>query len=145
VRGATFLVMASEQEQRVAAYALALDERDRVLLVLAGPEDSDRWFLPGGGVEFGEDPEVGLRREVMEETGQELGELALRAVLSDTSRVKGRELHSIRIIYDAVIESHRDVRPEVDGSTVAADWVPLREALGLKLAPFVRLCLSGMT
>ena len=51
------------------------DIRDRVLLVKASPEDSGRWFLPGGGVRFGEDPEAGLRREVEEETGFRLARI----------------------------------------------------------------------
>ena len=34
-----------------------------------------KWDLPGGLLEEGETPEDGLRREVMEETGLEIGEL----------------------------------------------------------------------
>jgi len=130
------------QQQRVAAYAVVVDEHDRVLLVLSGPDDGDRWFLPGGGVEFGEDPETGLRREVTEETGQVVEELALRHVMSDVGRAGDRDLHSIRIIYDARITPGRDLRDEVDGSSVRASWVPLRDAPDLELAPFVRVCLD---
>jgi ADP-ribose pyrophosphatase YjhB (NUDIX family) len=46
---------------------VVLDERDRVLLVRRS--DSGRWALVSGIVEPGEDPAVGLRREVAEETG----------------------------------------------------------------------------
>ena len=56
--------------QRVAAYGLALD-RGRVLLVRASalPNVPSTWFLPGGGIEFGEAPDVALQREVTGETG----------------------------------------------------------------------------
>ncbi|MET1060264.1 MAG: NUDIX domain-containing protein [Nocardioides sp.] len=130
------------EQQRVAAYAVVTDEHDRVLLVLSGPDDGDRWFLPGGGVEFGEDPEAALRREVMEETGQQVDGLTLRHVLSDVDSAADRELHSIRIIYDARVTPGRELRDEVDGSSVRASWVPLRDAPDLELAPFVRVCLD---
>jgi 8-oxo-dGTP diphosphatase len=136
-------VSESPRRQRIAAYALVTDDRDRVLLVLSGPETDDLWFLPGGGVEFGEDPLDGVRREVMEETGQPVGSLRLRSVLSDTSRRPEHELHSVRIIYDGQVDPDGDLRHEVDGTTVLARWVPRREALGLRLAPFVRRCLEG--
>jgi 8-oxo-dGTP pyrophosphatase MutT (NUDIX family) len=56
---------------RRAARALVLDPGDRILLVLfRSPETGEEWWAtPGGGLEPGEAPEVGLRRELAEETG----------------------------------------------------------------------------
>jgi 8-oxo-dGTP pyrophosphatase MutT (NUDIX family) len=58
---------------------LLLDPTDRVLLQAfvdpevrrpgAAPTDAPAWFPPGGGLEAGEDPAVGLARELREETG----------------------------------------------------------------------------
>lgn len=135
--------MAPEQAQRVAAYALVFDERGRVLLVLAGPADSNMWYLPGGGVDFGEDPQEGVRREVTEETGQVVDQLTLWRVLSDTVRVASGRVHNVRIIYRAHVEQGIELRAEIGGSTVGAQWVPLPEALDLKLAPFARECLAS--
>ena len=139
----TVVVMVAKKEQRVAAYAVVVED-ERVLLVLAGVASSGRWFLPGGGIEFGEDPEDAVRREVLEETGQEVEGLALCSVLSDSGPVEGRELHSVRIIYRAAVRGGRDLRHEANGSTVQAKWVPLAEVMGLQLAPFVRECLTGL-
>ena len=47
--------------------AVVLDDADRVLLVRRS--DSGRWALVSGILEPGEDPAVGLTREVTEETG----------------------------------------------------------------------------
>lgn len=44
------------------------DDRPRVLLLLPRG-DRDRWGLPGGGIEPGEDHETAAVREVREETG----------------------------------------------------------------------------
>ena len=56
--------------QRVAAYALILRD-DRILLTrLASRISADeKWHLPGGGLDHGENPRDALVREIREETG----------------------------------------------------------------------------
>lgn len=53
------------RRQRLAAYAWC-EDGDRVLLcrIAPGEADSGRWTLPGGGLEFGEDPADGVLREL---------------------------------------------------------------------------------
>lgn len=51
--------------------------------------DNDCWCFPGGSIELGENLEETARREVLEETGLELGDLKLFGVFS------GKELHYI--------------------------------------------------
>ncbi|WP_209329045.1 NUDIX domain-containing protein [Lunatimonas salinarum] len=58
---------------RVSVKALVMEGENRFLLVR---EDNGFWELPGGGLDFGEDPEQGLRREVSEEMGLEIAFLA---------------------------------------------------------------------
>ena len=58
--------------QRVAAYVVAADARGRVLLTrfeLPGHPGSGAWTLPGGGMEWGEQPHATALRELKEETG----------------------------------------------------------------------------
>jgi ADP-ribose pyrophosphatase YjhB (NUDIX family) len=54
---------------RQAARALLLDPADHVLLVRFEFPTASIWALPGGGLDDGETPEVGLRRELHEELG----------------------------------------------------------------------------
>lgn len=58
---------------RRAVRALLLDPEERLLLLCghdpSNPGRSTFWFTVGGGLEPGEDPEVGLRREIFEEVG----------------------------------------------------------------------------
>jgi 8-oxo-dGTP pyrophosphatase MutT (NUDIX family) len=59
---------------RRAAYALIRDDAGRFLAVRANPG----LFLPGGGCEPGEPPELALTREIREEIGHEVSALLHR-------------------------------------------------------------------
>ena len=67
--------MTEHFEPRQAVRALLVAEPEqRVLLIHTLVPDTNRliWLAPGGGLEPGEAPEVGLVREVLEETGLEI-------------------------------------------------------------------------
>ncbi|HEX6271208.1 MAG TPA: NUDIX hydrolase [Anaerolineales bacterium] len=54
---------------RVAVAAIIFDDKGFLLLCEHTYRKFHPWGLPGGGLEHGEDPEDGVRREVREETG----------------------------------------------------------------------------
>jgi ADP-ribose pyrophosphatase YjhB (NUDIX family) len=54
----------------IGTFAVIFNEDGRVLL--SHRRDMDAWNLPGGGLEPGELPDEGVRREVCEETGLEV-------------------------------------------------------------------------
>lgn len=51
--------------ERPGAYAVIFNETGQLLVVTA----KNRYHLPGGGIDAGEDPKTAVVREVMEETG----------------------------------------------------------------------------
>ena len=129
------------RQQRVAAYAVILRERDgdvEVLLSRLAPRVSraELWTLPGGGLDHGEDPRAALIREVHEETG-------LVATVGETAHVYSAHLprasrdgqlvdaHAIRIVYDGWVAPDAPAPQvmEIDGSTVEAAWKPLSAVL----------------
>ena len=135
---------AEGRRQRVAVYGLCTDPGDRVLLVRASAmlTVAGRWFLPGGGLEHGEHPTVGLRREFAEETGLSVAETDLRGVLSDlTTLPDGTELHTVRIIY-RVGRWSGELRAETTGSSDAVRWVERDELPTIGVMPYVAEALA---
>lgn len=64
----------------IGVFGIIFDTHDRVLL--CHRRDHDLWNLPGGGLETGETPWDGLKREVKEETGLEVEIIKLSGVYS---------------------------------------------------------------
>jgi ADP-ribose pyrophosphatase YjhB (NUDIX family) len=135
---------AGVERTRVAAYAVARDD-GRLLLCHIAPSVGvgDVWTLPGGGLDFGESPEVAVLRELTEETGY-VGELDGLVGVSDRvfRDVDGADrLHAIRILYQVRIVGG-ELRDEPDGSTDTCRWFTRSEASGLRLGELARHALD---
>jgi 8-oxo-dGTP diphosphatase len=140
---------APRRRTRVAAYALSIDG-DAILLTRIAPgataTSDGMWTLPGGGIEFGEDPRDAALRELTEETGL-TGEII---ELADVDSWAGRfvhpadgiltDFHAIRIIYRVRITGG-ELRVEVGGSSDACRWLRGEE---LRALPLVELAKHGI-
>ena len=114
----------------LAAGALAIDDRDRVLLV--GQHryvlDAYSWEIPEGGVPDGETPLEGARRELAEETGvtaaewRELGRIHLSNSVSDEHAV----------LYLATDLTRGVATPDAT-EDLEIQWLPLDEVLAMTL------------
>ena len=133
-------------ETKPGAYAVVVAGA-QILLVFS-PEH-DAWTLPGGGLNFGEDPLAGVEREVFEETG-------LRVVVDNllgsfvSAYPDGLEdspgpVEVLRLIYQASVVDG-ELTNEASGSTSKAEWFPTKEVSRLRthsmIDPSLRLFLE---
>jgi ADP-ribose pyrophosphatase YjhB (NUDIX family) len=85
----------------VGATVLVFDNENRLLLLKR--VDNQCWGPPGGAVEPGEVVEDAARRETLEETGLEIGEMSLFDVFSGEDQFycypNGDEVHNVTIVY----------------------------------------------
>jgi 8-oxo-dGTP pyrophosphatase MutT (NUDIX family) len=85
----------------VGAAILVVDEQNRLLLMKRS--DSGLWGPPGGSTEPGERVEEAAKRETLEETGLEIGDMALFGVFSGPELYykypNGDEVYNVTIVY----------------------------------------------
>ena len=120
--------------QRVGAYALIRRGEDVLLARFSATGfHTGSWSLPGGGIDHGERPTAALVREVQEECGveAEVGDLVhvYDQHFSGTAP-SGRfeDFHAVSLVFEATVPADAEPRVvEVDGTTDAVEWVPLRE------------------
>jgi ADP-ribose pyrophosphatase YjhB (NUDIX family) len=103
----------------VGAAVLVLDEQDRLLMMKRS--DIGCWGIPGGGMELGEVAEGAAKREALEETNLEIGEMRLFGVFSGPDLYfrypGGDEVYNVSIVYMS-----RDWRGEIQLNREHTEW-----------------------
>jgi 8-oxo-dGTP diphosphatase len=129
---------AEDQHWRIGAYAICR-RGDEVLVVRASARTTveGRWFLPGGGIRFGEPPDVAVLRELFEETGLTGHDPRIVGVTSDLhDREDGGRYFVVRLLFEVVVDDGVLVA-EAEGTSDAARWVPMDEVRALGAIPYV--------
>ena len=129
---------------RVGCYLISInDGRLLAAHIAPGYPGAGSWTLPGGGIEWGEQPHEALEREVLEESGFRLASYTYVGADSRTypERDGHAALHWIRLYFTADLEGHPEVT-EVDGSVDGAAWLPLDELPSLPVVDLVEVGLS---
>jgi 8-oxo-dGTP pyrophosphatase MutT (NUDIX family) len=117
---------------RCIAIAVIARPRDGALLVFDGcdPVTNDRFHRPlGGGIEVGETAEAAVRRELIEELGAELEDVALLGWVENIFTYAGRAGHEIVAVFsarllDASLYAREELVMEENGERVNVRWVP---------------------
>jgi 8-oxo-dGTP diphosphatase len=131
----------------IAVAAFVEDELGRLLLARRADEpDAGRWDSPGGFLEEGEDPLIGLRRELLEETSLTVEPGAFLGAFVDTYGSEPGAPPVLNLVYEAAVVAG-DASPADDVSELrwfARDELPDEGELAFRwLAPAVRRWAAG--
>jgi 8-oxo-dGTP diphosphatase len=134
----------SKQHTSVRSYGILIDN-DRVALVRSSNPRHvpPLWWLPGGGIDFGEAPEDTLIREFLEETGLVVDTPQLLDVTSDVRRRdNGDKIHTVRIIFSVNLVGG-ELHHEVHGTTDHAAWFDLMDLETMNVADYARAAIMS--
>jgi 8-oxo-dGTP diphosphatase len=134
----------SKQHTSVRSYGILIDN-DRVALVRSSNPRHvpPLWWLPGGGIDFGEAPEDTLIREFLEETGLVVDHPQLLGVTSDVRRRdNGDKIHTVRIIFSVDLVGG-ELHHEVHGTTDHAAWFDLSDLETMNVADYARAAIMS--
>jgi len=130
--------------RRAAAYVVCRDSSGRILLTrlrLPGSPRDGEWTLPGGGMEWGEDPVDTAARELAEETGLAADIGTVLGVWSQwfppEESQRGEPGHVLAVVFDA---THPRLVSEPDqrsGTTSGHGWFTVGEVASLPRVPLV--------
>ncbi|OYT48267.1 MAG: DNA mismatch repair protein MutT [Desulfurococcales archaeon ex4484_42] len=129
---------------RIAVGAVVFDKLGRLLLVKRRyPPAPERWSIPGGHVELGEELKEAVIRELEEETGLKGYNPTLIAIAEYVSEdTDGRIIYHY-IIIDFLIKEYRgELRPNEEVLDIG--FFNLKEALNLKLTVTTRLLINAL-
>lgn len=82
------IIRATQKKFTVSVAAVVINEKDEVLLLDHVLRTNLSWGIPGGFIEYGEQPEAAVRREIREETSLELENIKMLRVRTANSHVE---------------------------------------------------------
>ena len=109
----------------IVGIGIVVIKGNTVLLVRRGkPPNIGAWTLPGGAQELGETTEEAARRELLEETGVEVGKLHFAATVDN---IRHDETGRVHFHYTIIDFAARWVagEPVADTDVTEAVWAPL--------------------
>ncbi len=119
-----------------AAGGIVLRGRKRPRIAVVQRSKDERWVLPRGKLKRDENPMVGARREVVEETGHRVQVHEFLGAITYRARGRSKLVQFWRM--QAYERPSRDVMSDI----IAVEWLPLGQAVRRLSYPLERLFLQ---
>src|SRR3984957_13695620 len=134
----------SKQHTSVRSYGVLIDAGRVALVRSSNPRHNPPlWWLPGGGIDFGEAPEDTLLREFHEETGLLVRHPVLLGGTRDVRRRdNGDKIHTVRILFTVELAGG-ELHHEVHGTTDHAAWFELAELENMNIAEYAQAAIAS--
>jgi len=117
-----------------AVSGLILDSNNKILLIKrASPPAKNKWSLPGGAVDLGEELEKALYREILEECGIRIQIDRLFNAVSRIVKDKKNDIQYHYIILNYLCQ-YIDGLVKADSDASAAQWFDIEEIEKLDLS-----------
>ncbi len=120
------------KKQRIRPIAIGIFENEGRILVFEGYDavEGEYFYRPlGGGIEFGETGAQALAREMREETGEEIKDVAFLGMIESIFTCYGDPGHEIVLVYraafcsDEVYLREELTAGEDDGTVIRVRWM----------------------
>ena len=98
-----------------------------------------KWQLPGGKVEFGEDIQRAIKREIYEETGRKYSSLRLEKVFSLTEKFNGEKNNVFLMVFLGQFKGKISLSSEHS----AAKFLSINSIKKVKLTPLSKKAIFG--
>ncbi len=119
-----------------AAGGIVVRGRGRPLIAVVQRSKDERWVLPRGKLKRDENPMVGARREVVEETGHRVKVHEFLGAI--TYRVRGRS----KVVQFWRMQAYERPSHDIMSDIVAVEWLPLGAAVRRLSYPLEKLFLQ---
>ncbi|MDQ5938470.1 MAG: 8-oxo-dGTP diphosphatase [Patescibacteria group bacterium] len=137
-----------KQHKHIGVYALVVHNDSILLIKKARGPYTGKLDLPGGSLEFSENPLDGLKRELQEETGLSIKNQKLIDFLTHTVIYKDNneeiQMYHLGIIYEVEISDTDTLKYTGDGEdSNGAIWVKIAEIDYKNLSPFAKILINN--
>jgi len=122
-------------QQRVTVSGFIYD-KGKALILKRGMNEGflpGHWEVPGGKLELGEDPYLGVLREVREEAALDCEVIGIHHVWGDVTDYKGEETHFVEICFILKMKPGQQITPG-DGMDDYA-WITKSDLDKYKMSP----------
>ncbi len=130
--------MEKHKKKVISVSAYITNKKDEVLILKRAMESTTPgiWEIPGGGVEWGEDPVLALRREVNEECDLDV---EIEGPIDIISYLKERDeyiVHAVNIVFKAFMKPD-DQEVRISQEHIEYRWVRKNELNNLEISFFL--------